>query len=118
MSDLTNVDAWDDLPDGTLAPFISEEERDQLITDRTVVALVSVTKETTIHGPKMFAEIVIPPEDTRRVCTFRVERPDTPRMKVLAKLAAWLKGHKGQTIPVVLVSSGPGYILADPRRIQ
>lgn len=118
MTELENVEGWDNVPDGTLAAFISVEERSQLIIDKTVVTLVAITKETTIHGPKLFVEIMIPPEDTRRVCSFVVERADTPRMRCLSALMAWLKAHKGKTIPVVLVGSGPGYMLADPRTVQ
>lgn len=118
MTTLDNVTAWDGVQDGTLAPFIEIAVRDQLILDRTVVQVISIKKEKTIHGTKMFVEIAVPPDHERFVCSFSTGPTNHPRMKTFAALASWLTAHKGMTLPAVLVQTGPAYMIIDPRTVN
>jgi hypothetical protein len=111
-------DPWAGAPDGTLTPFISPEERDRLIVDRTSVRLLDIHDEKTAHGPKCYVEIEIPDGGVRRVCSFDISDPRHPRVKLLRHLGRFMAEHPDVVPLAVLKTAGNGYVLADPNSVD
>jgi hypothetical protein len=106
---------WDTVPDGALAPFISPDERDQLIVDGTIFQVTSIALvEVTAHGPKWYVEITMRDGDWNRVCSLDAGDKRHPRMTQLAGLRDWMAKYPGSPLFARLVGAGRGYALAKP----
>jgi hypothetical protein len=114
LSDQSIPDPWDDVPDGALSPFITTEERDQLIVDGTPFRVVSIHYEATQHGPKFFVDIELPGTHWQRTISYSASDKHHPRMAQLSKLAAWLEKYQDGELHAKLVIAGSGTALARP----
>lgn len=114
MPDQPIPDPWDDVPDGALSPFITAEERDQLIVDGTPFRVVSIHQEQTQHGPKIYVDIELPDSGWQRTISYSASDKRHPRMAQLAALAAWLDKYPTGTLHAKLVTAGTGTALARP----
>lgn len=101
-----------------MAPFLTVEERDKLIVDRTVVYICRIHIEPTQYGPKWYIEIAVPPGDVHRVCSFGTKDERHPRNGVFEHLRKYLEKYPTQEIATVLVGVGGGYMLQDPAKVQ
>lgn len=115
MTEQTTIpDPWSSAPDGAMPPFITPDERDQLIRERRVVFLMSIRQENTAHGRKWYCDIMVPPNGEERTCSFTVDTTSSPRNRLLEHLRTWMAQYNVTTLPVILVRAGQGYIFAKP----
>lgn len=115
MTDEKTVpDPWANAPDGTMPPFLSVDERENLIKTQRVVYLRSIRQEDTTHGRKWYADIMEPTTGNERTCSFTVDKDPTPRNRLLGYLRDFMAQYELTVLPVILVRAGQGYMFGKP----
>jgi hypothetical protein len=109
-------DIWAEQPDTPLIPFLSNQQRAQLVNDRAVLKLTGMDYESTgMYGPKFVATFIVPSGDAYNL-SFTVKSIKSPSPRDITNKWLWtLVNEKKQSgIPVQLVKRGRAYMLAKP----
>ena len=112
----TVPDPWEGLPTGTLSQFIEPALRDHLILDKAVVEVLGIDPAITVHGPRIYVRILIPPDGIERTCSFDKKDKNHPRLKGLTALQEWMLRYPEEKLYAILIGAGNGYMLAAPPR--
>lgn len=110
----TEADVWAEAPDAPLIPFITDEQRANLISTRATLYLTGMEYvKDGRFGPK-FEATFIAPDGNGYSYSMTTAHGRTPRDKINKWLWDLITNQKRIRIPVQLVKRGSAYMLDKP----